>query len=88
MNLTNEDKEIIERVKRNIPFILKGTIVSLPFMFLSMASMVTGSIVSGLCFGTAQLFSLMAFHKEQKWSKKKSFTVVACCFVLGILFLN
>jgi len=88
MNLTEEDQEIIERIKRNAPFLIKGTLASLPFLFLSMAAMVSGSIISGLFFGAAQLFALMAFHREQKWSKKKSFLVVACCCVLSILFFN
>lgn len=88
MNFTEEDREIIERIKRNAPFLIKGTAASLPFMFLSMACMVTGSIISGLLFAAAQIFALMAFHREQKWSKKKSFLVVACCCVLGILLLN
>jgi 4-amino-4-deoxy-L-arabinose transferase-like glycosyltransferase len=88
MKFTEEDREIIERIKRNAPFLIKGTLASLPFFFLSLACMVTGSIISGMLFCLAQAFTLLAFHREQKWSKKKSFLVVACCFFLGILFLN
>lgn len=85
MKFTEEDREIVARVKRNVPFIL-AVVASAPLFFLALISAISGSYISFVFFSLAQVFFVLAFHREHKWPKLKSAAVVIFCLVLGVLF--
>lgn len=88
MKLTNEDREIIENIKKNGPPLLKGSLASLPFIFLAMACVISGNTLSAIFFSLAQFFTFTCFHKENKMTKTNKIVVIVVLSVMAILLLK
>lgn len=88
MKFTQEDIEIIDKIKTNAPPFIKGALLSLPFIVLAMAAFVSGTKLSALVFITAQFFCMTCFHRENRLTVPKKIIVITILFVVGVLLLK